>query len=506
MGARDPAPPRASRRGRVRSLHQRRRRHPHPDPARVLRARRSGASASSSRSRATTASRSASSRATRRGAAAQMRMLEDGRPLPQPEGHRLARRARRRRASSARSARESMPVMKQLFIGRMCAGERVRAHALHDPQARRAAGARDEAHGDDFYVASCSSKTVVYKGLALPERLADFYRDLARTTTSQPPRARPLALLDEHVPDVGARASRTGASRTTARSTRCAATRTGCARARRSSRAPLFGEHIADFKPIIRPGGSDSASLDNVVDFLVAGGRSLPHVMMMLVPEAWATQADMPPERARVLRVPRVARRAVGRAGGARLHRRRRRRRDARPQRPAPGEVRRHRRAGSSSWRASSACSTFDADGRRREGPPPARARCSSSTSRASARRRATRRSSSEVATRKPYARVGRRATSIDLAHRCRDVTALYALERRRARARSQRAFGYTREDLRVLLAPMADARRRADRAAWATTPRSPCSAIARSCSSATSSSSSRRSRTRRSIRSARSS
>ena len=39
--------------------------------------------------------------------------------------------------------------------------------------------------------------------------------------------------------------------------------------------------------PIIRPGGSDSASLDNVVDFLVAGGRSLPHVMMMLVPEAW---------------------------------------------------------------------------------------------------------------------------------------------------------------------------------------------------------------------------
>ena len=36
----------------------------------------------------------------------------------------------------------------------------------------------------------------------------------------------------------------------------------------------VFGEHLADFKPIIRPGGSDSASLDNVVDFLVAGGRA----------------------------------------------------------------------------------------------------------------------------------------------------------------------------------------------------------------------------------------
>ncbi len=58
-----------------------------------------------------------------------------------------------------------------------------------------------------------------------------------------------------------------------------------------------FGEHLADFKPIIRPGGSDSASLDNVVDFLVAGGRSLPHVMMMLVPEAWEGQPEMPPER-----------------------------------------------------------------------------------------------------------------------------------------------------------------------------------------------------------------
>jgi glutamate synthase (NADPH/NADH) large chain len=59
-----------------------------------------------------------------------------------------------------------------------------------------------------------------------------------------------------------------------------------------------FGEHLADFKPIIRPGGSDSASLDNVVDFLVSsGGRTLPHVMMMLVPEAWEGHEDMPAER-----------------------------------------------------------------------------------------------------------------------------------------------------------------------------------------------------------------
>ncbi|MFI5300629.1 MAG: glutamate synthase large subunit, partial [Polyangiales bacterium] len=48
------------------------------------------------------------------------------------------------------------------------------------------------------------------------------------------------------------------------------------------------------FKPIIRAGGSDSAALDNVIDFLVASGRSLPHVMMMLIPEAFAPEPHAP--------------------------------------------------------------------------------------------------------------------------------------------------------------------------------------------------------------------
>src|SRR5690606_33269105 len=55
-----------------------------------------------------------------------------------------------------------------------------------------------------------------------------------------------------------------------------------------------FGEAISDLKAIIRPNSSDSASLDNVVDFLVAGGRSIAHVMMMLVPEAWSQDPSMP--------------------------------------------------------------------------------------------------------------------------------------------------------------------------------------------------------------------
>ncbi|HEX7601985.1 MAG TPA: glutamate synthase central domain-containing protein, partial [Polyangiaceae bacterium] len=51
------------------------------------------------------------------------------------------------------------------------------------------------------------------------------------------------------------------------------------------------------FRPIIRAGGSDSAALDNVADFLVASGRSLPQVMMMLVPEAWVHDPAMSPEK-----------------------------------------------------------------------------------------------------------------------------------------------------------------------------------------------------------------
>ena len=57
----------------------------------------------------------------------------------------------------------------------------------------------------------------------------------------------------------------------------------------------VFGEHLADFRPIIRPEGSDSSALDNLVDFLIAGGRSLAHVMMMLIPEAIGDGAPRPP-------------------------------------------------------------------------------------------------------------------------------------------------------------------------------------------------------------------
>ena len=59
----------------------------------------------------------------------------------------------------------------------------------------------------------------------------------------------------------------------------------------------FFGDNIKDILPIILPGKSDSASMDMVVELLLATGRSLPEVMMMMVPEAWEKHSNMDPTK-----------------------------------------------------------------------------------------------------------------------------------------------------------------------------------------------------------------
>ncbi|MGZ3453918.1 MAG: glutamate synthase large subunit, partial [Polyangiales bacterium] len=201
-------------------------------------------------------------------------------------------------------ARASMPAIRQLFIGRNRTTTPREAFERVLFMIRKRAGrtASRELGGDDFYVSSCSSKTIVYKGLMLAEQVAAFYPDLAdqrvvsrlamvhsRFSTNTFPtweRAHPFRYLAHNGEINTLNGNRAWM---------------GAREALLSS--PLFGEHIEDFKPIIRPGGSDSASLDNVVDFLVASGRSLPHVMMMLIPEAFAdasgegNSAEMSPEK-----------------------------------------------------------------------------------------------------------------------------------------------------------------------------------------------------------------
>jgi glutamate synthase (NADPH/NADH) large chain len=187
-------------------------------------------------------------------------------------------------------ALSTMPVIRQLFIERECArGDFERTLFLIRKRSTRVAQA------DDLYLSSCSSRTVVYKGLMLAEQVAEFFPDLndprcesrlalvhSRFSTNTFPsweRAHPFRILAHNgeINTLSGNKMWMGARESLLKS-------------------DLFGDSLEDLKPIIRAGGSDSQSLDNVVDFLVAGGRSLPHVMMMLVPVAFANDPDMSPE------------------------------------------------------------------------------------------------------------------------------------------------------------------------------------------------------------------
>ena len=59
----------------------------------------------------------------------------------------------------------------------------------------------------------------------------------------------------------------------------------------------LFGDDLKKILPVIREGGSDSATFDNVLEMLVMTGRSLPHAMLMMIPEPWSGHETMAAER-----------------------------------------------------------------------------------------------------------------------------------------------------------------------------------------------------------------
>ncbi|MET0594568.1 MAG: glutamate synthase large subunit [Polyangiaceae bacterium] len=188
-------------------------------------------------------------------------------------------------------ARDSQPSLYQLFIGRTCPREEFERMLYI---IRKRAGR--SANSEEFYITSCSSRSVVYKGLILAEQVVAFYPDL-----SDPRTVSRLAMVHSRFStNTFPTWERAHPYRRIAHNGEINTLRGN--QAWMSARealleSDLFEGAIEDFKPIVRPGGSDSASLDNVVDFLLASGRSLPHVMMMLVPEAWAHDTEMSAEK-----------------------------------------------------------------------------------------------------------------------------------------------------------------------------------------------------------------
>ncbi len=115
---------------------------------------------------------------------------------------------------------------------------------------------------------------------------------------------------------------------------------------RRTLESDLLGPDLDKMWPLIPHGQSDTACLDNALELLLAGGYPLAHAVMMLIPEAWAGNPLMDPKRKAFYEYYAALMEPWDGAGGDRLHRRPPDRRHPRPQRPAPGALRRHRRAG----------------------------------------------------------------------------------------------------------------------------------------------------------------
>ncbi|NTV30173.1 MAG: glutamate synthase subunit alpha, partial [Candidatus Omnitrophica bacterium] len=151
-------------------------------------------------------------------------------------------------------------------------------------------------HRSFFYVCSLSSRTIVYKGQLMAEQVGPFFSDLAdedvvsalalvhsRYSTNTFPTwslAHPYRML-AHNGEINTLRGNLNWMR---------------AREKQMASA-LFGDDVSKIHPLIGPFGSDSASFDNALELLVMAGRSLPHAIMMMIPEAWVSNEDMGEEK-----------------------------------------------------------------------------------------------------------------------------------------------------------------------------------------------------------------
>ena len=200
--------------------------------------------------------------------------------------------------SIGRLARASQPYIEQIFVRRAPGmDQETLERKLYVIRKRTEAEVeRSEIRDKNFFaIPSLSSRTIVYKGLLLATQIANFYKELSdplassalclvhqRFSTNTFPTwqlAHPFRFICHNGEINTLRGNRAWME------------------ARQSTLAsPLFDD-IKKLFPIVMPGGSDSAILDNVVELLYMSGRSLPHAMAMLIPEAWDGDPSMPPAK-----------------------------------------------------------------------------------------------------------------------------------------------------------------------------------------------------------------
>ena len=139
---------------------------------------------------------------------------------------------------------------------------------------------------DDFYIVTLSCKTINYKGMFMANQLFAYYPDLADAKMKTA-----LAIVHQRY------STNTFPNWKLAQPFRCVAhngeintlsgNRNNMKARERKLESPLFGDDIKEVVPVIEPDMSDSASFDNVLELLSLGGRTMPHSMMMMIPEAF---------------------------------------------------------------------------------------------------------------------------------------------------------------------------------------------------------------------------
>ena len=198
-----------------------------------------------------------------------------------------------------RVARNSQPYIQQIFIARgkgMTEDQLERKLYLVRKRAEAEIAKSDIPEKSFFYVPSLSARTIIYKGLLLAPQIANFYPEL-----QDPEVVSALCLVHQRF------STNTFPTWQLAHPYRYIAHNgeintvrgnVNWMHARQSVLAsPLFGDDIKKLFPIIQPGGSDSAAFDNALELLVLSGRGLPHAMAMLIPEAWSKNEHMNPQK-----------------------------------------------------------------------------------------------------------------------------------------------------------------------------------------------------------------
>ena len=148
----------------------------------------------------------------------------------------------------------------------------------------------------NFYICSLSTRLIIYKGMLTSGQVLNFYPDLrdpdykthlamvhSRFSTNTFPswdRAQPNRFM-----------SHNGEINTLRGNVNWMRAREGLIK------SPLYGDDTSKLSPVVEPECSDSGSFDNVLEFLLMGGRSLPSSMMMMIPEAWQKHDNMSEEK-----------------------------------------------------------------------------------------------------------------------------------------------------------------------------------------------------------------